>query len=180
MSEFKHHWEKLVGIEGGFVDDPSDSGGATKFGVTERVARAHGYDGAMRDLRYEMAMDIAKLEYWDVMWLDIISGLSDKIAGELFDTGYNTGPDRAIRFLQRSLNALNQGQKDYDDQVVDGKVGKRTVAALQMYLQKKSRSGETILLRCLNGLQVAFYIKLVERREKDERFLNGWIKQRVD
>jgi lysozyme family protein len=29
-----------------FVDHPSDRGGATRFGITEAVARAHGYRGA--------------------------------------------------------------------------------------------------------------------------------------
>lgn len=177
---FQKHWENLIDIEGDFVDDPDDSGGATRWGVTEGVARKHGYIGSIRDLPLETAMDIAKLEYWDVMQLDKVAALSDKIAGEIFDTGYNAGTSRAVRFLQRSLNALNRRQKDYDDQVVDGKIGKRSIAALKAFLEVRPRSGESILMKCLNGLQTAFYIELVERREKDERFLSGWIKNRID
>ena len=42
--------DDLIDREGGYVDHPADRGGRTCFGITEAVARAHGYDGAMRDL----------------------------------------------------------------------------------------------------------------------------------
>ena len=176
---FQENWERLVGIEGGFVDDPSDSGGATKFGVTERVARRHGYQGPMRDLPLGTAMDIAKIEYWDPMQLDELSQIFPLVAGELFDTGYNTGTARAVRFLQRSLNALNRQGRDYDDQVVDGKTGKRTLNALRQYKLARPRLGESVMLKALDCLQGAFYIDLVERREKDEKFLYGWLRHRI-
>ena len=43
--------EALIDREGGYVNHPADRGGATCFGITEAVARAHGYGGAMRDCR---------------------------------------------------------------------------------------------------------------------------------
>lgn len=46
----EHLVEALIDREGGFVDHPADRGGATCFGITEAVARAHGYGGAMREL----------------------------------------------------------------------------------------------------------------------------------
>ena len=46
---FEHAFERLIGHEGGFVDHPSDPGGATRYGITERVARANGYTGSMRE-----------------------------------------------------------------------------------------------------------------------------------
>lgn len=177
---FQDEWKKLVGIEGGFVDDPSDSGGATKWGVTERVARAHGYTGSMRNLPLDTAMDIAKLEYWDKMRLDEINQMSPAIAAEMFDTGYNAGHSRASRFLQRSLNVLNRKGRDYDDQVVDGKIGRRSLAALKQYLITRPKHGERVLENMLNCLQGAFYVELAERREKDERFVYGWYKERVN
>jgi hypothetical protein len=63
---------------------------------------------------------------------------------------------------------------------VDGKFGDVTLNALFLYHSKRKGTGIRILLRCLNGLQLAFYMKLVERREKDERFFNGWVLNRVD
>jgi lysozyme family protein len=134
----------------------------------------------MRDLAPAQAESIAKRKYWDVMGLDGVANISEKIAEEMFDTGFNTGPKRAVKFLQRSLNALNRLQKDYPDMTVDGRFGDVTLNALFLYHSKRKGTGTRILLRCLNGLQLAFYIKLVERREKDERFLNGWVLNRVD
>ena len=41
--------EEVIAREGGYVNHPADPGGATRWGVTERLARAHGYRGPMRD-----------------------------------------------------------------------------------------------------------------------------------
>ena len=50
--------DELVEREGGFVDHPADRGGATRYGITEAVARAHGYRGAMRQLPRAEALNI--------------------------------------------------------------------------------------------------------------------------
>ena len=52
--------EALIDREGGYVDHPADEGGPTCFGITEAVARAQGYRGAMRDLPLEEAAAIYK------------------------------------------------------------------------------------------------------------------------
>jgi lysozyme family protein len=86
------------------------------------------------------------------------------------------GPRRAGTFLQRALNALNNRGTLYADVVPDGQVGPATLAALEGYLEERDRDA---LLKALNCLQGAFYIELCERREKDEKFLYGWLKHRV-
>lgn len=175
---FANAWAKTGRAEGGYVDDPEDSGGETNHGITKEVAREQGYGGPMCDLTPERAERIAKREYWDVMLLDEVASLSAQIAAEMFDTGFNTGPVRAVGFLQRSLNALNRQEKDYDDVLVDGKSGPRTLRSLALFINRR-RYGVKVMLRALNGLQLEFYIGLVERRKKDERFLYGWILNRV-
>jgi lysozyme family protein len=177
---FSNAWRITGRAEGGYINDPSDSGKETNHGITKKTAREDGYTGEMRDLTPARAESIAKRKYWDVMSLDAVANISQAIAREMFDTGYNTGPKRAVKFLQRSLNALNRLQKDYPDMAVDGKFGDVTLNALFLYHSKRKGTGIRILLRCLNGLQLAFYMKLVERREKDERFFNGWVLNRVD
>jgi len=54
----------VVGREGGYVDNPDDKGGPTRWGVTEKVARAHGYTGHMRDLPRATAVAIFEADYW--------------------------------------------------------------------------------------------------------------------
>lgn len=177
---FLREWEKLVGIERGFVDDPSDSGGATRWGVTERVARRHGYTGDMRALPKRTAMKIAKEEYWDVMRLDDVSDIYSRVAGEMFECGYNAGPERAVTFLQVVLNAMNNRGRFYADISEDGKVGEQTLGALRVYKERRGLpEGEEVMYRALNCLQGAFLVDLTRRREKDEKFTFGWMLHRV-
>ncbi len=179
MNTFDKAWEETGRAEGGFVDDPDDSGGATNWGITEKVARKQGYTGHMRDLPQPTATQIAKKEYWDVMLLDDIAAMSEGIALELFDTGFNAGTGRAGKFLQRAVNVFNRKGQDYDDIGVDGAVGSKTVKALKAFLDKRGKAGETVMLRALNSMQGAFYVELAERREKDESFVFGWFSHRV-
>ena len=179
MSAFDKAWEETGRAEGGFVDDPDDSGGATNWGVTERVARKWGYTGDMRNLPKSAATDIAKKEYWDVMLLDDVATLSEAVALEMFDTGFNTGTSRAVKFLQRGLNVLNRKGQDFNDLVVDGGMGSKSLGAIKAFLNKRGKDGEKVLLRVLNSLQGEFYVELAERREKDETFVYGWFLHRV-
>jgi len=171
--------QQSLGIEGDFSDDPADSGGATRFGITEAVARRHGYTGLMRELPPDTARAIYRADYWDAQSLDAVAILSWRIAFEIFDTGVNMGTSQSGEFLQMALNALNRRATDYDDLEVDGEIGSKTLDALTAYIHRRGKGGETVLLRALNALQGAGYIELAERREKDERFVFGWFLHRV-
>lgn len=179
MTPFQQAWKATGRAEGGYVNDPNDSGGETNHGITVATARRHGYKGLMIDLPAHTALEIAKHEFWDGIGGDPLAALSLPVALEVFDTGINCGPAVAVRFLQRSLNALNRRGRDYRDQSVDGKMGPATLTALQLFLSFRKADGVKVLLRALNGLQLAFYVGLVEAREKDEEFLFGWINNRV-
>lgn len=171
--------ELIEGIllrEGGYVNDPNDSGGETNFGITIEVARNNGYAGAMRVMPRSVAFDIYSAKYWDVVKGDDLAKLSEIVAEEVVDTSVNMGPGRAGKFLQRSLNVFNKRGTLYPDVIIDGAIGPATVSALRSYLVK--RDGDT-LAKALNCLQGAYYITLAERREKDETFVYGWFKNRV-
>ena len=154
----------LIEREGGFVANPADEGGPTRFGITEAVARANGYRGAMRELPREEAASIYRRLYWLRPRFDAIARRSARIAAELFDTGANMGPAVAVTFLQRALTALNRSGKDYPDLVPDGRAGPQTLAALDAFLAVRGRSGEQVLLRALEALQGERYLRLAERR----------------
>lgn len=177
---FERQVAGIIQREGGFVDHPDDSGGATCWGITQRLARKHGYQGHMRDLTQQEARRIYKLEFWDPLDLDRLVLLSDAVAEELFDTSVNVGQTPAGSWLQRCLNANNLKGTIYPDLKVDGQIGPVTLRALEAYLKRRqSERGELILLRQLNSLQGAFYLSLAERREKDESFVYGWFAHRV-
>src|ERR1700739_3084807 len=93
---FDSSFDQLMGSEGGFVDNPADPGGATRYGITERTARANGYTGDMRDFPIELAKTIAKASYWDPLGCD---ALPDKLDFTVFDAAYNSGLERAKEWL---------------------------------------------------------------------------------
>jgi lysozyme family protein len=171
--------DDLIDREGGYVDHPADRGGPTRWGVTEAVARAHGYPGPMRDLPRADAEAIYRCLYWLRPGLDRIATRAPRLAAELFDTGANMGPATGIAFLQRALNALNRGQRDYPDLAGDGKVGPATLAALDAFLATRGRGGEVVLLKAVEALQGERYLSLAERRPANEAFLYGWLANRL-
>ena len=172
--------EALIDREGGYVNNPSDKGGPTCFGITQTVARAQGYAGPMRQLPREEAAAIYRRLYWTRPRLDEVAARSERVAAELFDTGVNMGPAVAITFLQRALTALNRNGDDYLDLVPDGRIGPRTLTALDSFFAVRGRkSGETVLLRALEALQGERYLRLAERRPANEAFLYGWLANRI-
>jgi lysozyme family protein len=179
MTAFEAALAHTLGIEGNFSDDPADSGGATRYGITEAVARRHGYQGPMGQLPLSSAKLIYRTAYWDLLQLDVVAALSESIALELFDTAVNMGVTFASHSLRRCLNVFNREQADYSDISTEGLIDTPTVLALRAYLIKRGRAGILVLLRALNALQGAHYILLAERRAKDEKFVYGWFNQRV-
>ena len=170
----------LIDREGGYSDHPADRGGPTMFGITEAVARAHGYRGAMRDLPRDEAAAIYRRLYWLRPQFDQVAARTPRVAAELFDTGANMGPTVAATFLQRALTALNRNGKDYPDLVPDGRLGAASIAALDAFLDVRGlRGGETVLLRALEALQGERYLRLAEKRPANEAFLYGWLASRI-
>ena len=169
----------LLEREGGYVNHPADRGGPTNFGITEAVARAHGYRGAMRNLPREEAAAIYQRLYWLRPRFNAVAERTPRLAAELFDTGANMGPAVAATFLQRALTALNRNGQDYPDLVPDGRIGEATLAALDAFLAVRGKQGETVLLRAIEALLGERYLRLAERRPANEAFLYGWLANRI-
>ena len=167
---------RVISMEGGYVNNPDDSGGETNYGITEKVARDNGYDGSMKEMQYLVAFGIYCNQYWDSLRADDLVGLSEEIAEEVVDTGVHMGVKRAGEFLQRCLNVFNQGDMLYDPLIVDGVIGTNTLHALAICLDDRDTN---TFMKALNCLQGAFYIELAERREKDKAFVYGWLRTRV-
>jgi len=171
--------DAVIDREGGYSDHPADRGGPTRWGITQRVARDSGYDGDMRLFPRSSAVAIYRRLYWIAPGYDRVAERAHALAAELFDTGVNMGPAVATRFLQRALNALNRGARDYPDIAADGTVGPRTLAALDGFLRVRGRSGERVLLTAVEALQGERYLHLAESRPANEAFLYGWLANRI-
>lgn len=171
--------ETLIAREGGYVDHPADRGGPTNWGITQAVARANGYSGPMPALPRIEAARIYRHLYWERPRFNAIAALAPTVAAELFDTGVNMGPAIAIGFLQRALNALNRGGRDYADLKPDRTIGPATLAALGGFLKARGRLAETTLCKALDALQGERYLTLAEERPANEAFVYGWLANRL-
>lgn len=113
---FDNAFQILLGHEGGYVDHPDDPGGKTKYGITEVVARANGYHGAIEDLPLDVAKRIYRARYWDALRLDEMPAAIRYVA---FDSAVNSGVGQAAKWLQRAVRVAD-----------DGKIGPQTMAAV--------------------------------------------------
>lgn len=172
----------IIEREGGYVNDPNDLGGATKYGITEAVAREWGYQGDMRDLPRELAYRIYEHDYYTGPRFDLLHEISDAITEELVDTGVNLGAegrDWPSVWLQEWLNVFNNQQEHYPDLVVDGAIGPVTADALRAYLGLRGKEGEAVMLTSLNCSQGEYYKEITLRRSRNETFTYGWLRARV-
>ena len=171
--------DRLIAREGGYVHDAADRGGETCWGITAAVAREEGYAGPMRALPRATAVAIYRRRYWTAPGWDRVAAIAPVLAAELFDAGVNMGVATAGSFLQRALNALNRGGRDYADLPVDGRVGPRTIAAIAAFLKLRGPAGEGVMVKAVQALRGERYVRLAERRPADEAFLYGWLAGRV-
>lgn len=169
---------EVIRIEGGYSDNPADSGGETNYGITHRVARGYGYYGKMIDLPRKTAFEIYVDRYWVSIHGKEMVEISEMVTEEVLDTSINMGVSCAGKFLQRALNALNDSEDLYTDLVVDGNIGAATIRGFQLFMLSRNED-EEVLTKVLNCLQGAKYVTLVESHEKNEEFFYGWIKNRV-
>lgn len=167
---------EIIRKEGGFSDHPADKGGPTMYGVTEKVARQHGYVGLMKEMPRGVAEAIYRKRYFIDPGFDKVHILSAAVAEELFDTGVNMGPHWPGEWLQRWLNVLNDRTPALD---VDGKIGPATIAALRAFLHRRGMEGEKVLVRALNCMQGARYLLITEGRPENKAFIYGWLLNRV-
>lgn len=173
--------DELITREGGFVDHPNDKGGATKYGITQAVALANGWNGRMQDLSIPFAKDIYRRKYWSVPGYDKVAAMGlPLLAAELFDTGVNMGPVTQGKWLQRWLNALCGQYPKYVHIGVDGDVGAGTRAAISYLIGKRGlKLTQDALVDAVNCSQGARYLELVEGREANEVFIWGWLTSRI-
>lgn len=174
--------DKAVNIEGGYVDNPNDRGGATNFGITQATALRYKNDlvskfqwnGNMKDLTVSMAVYIYDQDYWTPMGLDSILREAPLLADLLFEAGINFNYLRVAEWFQTCLNVLNLEQTYTQDIPIDGHIGPMTISAFQSILNARPIDGMKNLLFMVSSQASACYVTLALNRSKDETFESGW------
>jgi lysozyme family protein len=143
QNNFEKCLAKMLAHEGGFVNHPKDPGGMTNLGVTKRVWEewvGHEVDEKqMRALTPETVAPLYKRKYWDAVRADeLVAGVDYCV----FDVAVNSGPGRAIKFLQSSVGATP-----------DGGFGPATLAAVKKAEEDPARLVELYCAKRLEFLQ---------------------------
>ena len=171
----------IYAVEGGYVNDPKDRGGATNYGVTESVARAAGYRGDMRYFpkhcdgpTHACADAIYVRDYIERPGFMPVIEIEPAVGTELVDTGVNMGPSRPTRWFQESLNELGQRVP------VDSRIDAGDLAAYRALQARRGAVGACVLmLDRLDRKQEAKYRAIVSANPSQDRFLRGWLNHRV-
>jgi lysozyme family protein len=103
---FDEAFNILLLHEGGYSNHAADPGGATRYGVTEAVARQEGYTGDMRAYPLSEARRVYRKRYWEAMRLD---ELPAEVRFDLFDAAVNSGVGQTTKWAQRILALKDDG-----------------------------------------------------------------------
>lgn len=112
--------------EGGYTNHPQDPGGATNYGVLQRVydswRRSKGLiPRSVKLIEMDEVRAIYKENYWDLVKGDKLPIGIDYL---VFDACINSGPHQAVLWLQRAINALHDANRLL---TVDGSIGAMTL-----------------------------------------------------
>lgn len=167
----------LMQHEGGFVNDPIDSGGATKWGISLRFLKIQGYvdgdvdkDGDIdiqdiKNLRTDQREVIYRKGFWDKNRIGEI--MSQRLANMYFGMSVNMGNQRATQLLQRAVNVYFQNNPE-EKITADGVCGGSTINAINKCMPNS-------LLRLFQQECEIFYQSLVRQHPQQEKFLKGWL-----
>ena len=152
----------ILAREGGKVDDPVDRGGRTAYGVTQLTfdawRRGRGLaSGDVWGITQAEVAEIYRARFWDVCKCDTLPvGLDLAV----FDAAVNHGTRNAIRFLQRTLGVVDDG--DFGPKsakaLADLVAGGHTAAMIESYIDRRA----------------SFYGQIVARDPSQSRFSRGW------
>ena len=156
MKNFDEIIEQVLEHEGGYVNDPKDLGGETKYGITKRFYP----DVDIKNLTIEQATEIYKKDYWDK---NKVESLPQNLWHIYFDMCVNMGKRTAVKVLQRA--AVNKGR----DIEVDGGLGPMTIGALK-----------GVELDRVRAFRVKYYVDLITARPEQEKFYLGWFRRALE
>ena len=122
MTAFDKAFAIVIGEEGGYVNDPNDPGGETKYGISKRAYPTVD----IANLTIDTAKAIYQRDYWTKVRADELPGC---VAAMVFDSAVNNGVGRAIRLLQMAVGVI-----------ADGEFGQGTMTAVKVFLAGRPAS----------------------------------------
>ena len=161
--------------EGGYVNHPSDPGGATNHGISLRYLEAAGLDingdgkvdaADVRALTPPLAQGIYYRDFWRMPG---ICRLPPLVAAVVYDGAVNMGTGRSIRHLQERCNAFLKVAAII---AVDGALGPRTETAVRKVCAVSPAHALVLATAVLE--RRSEYYKDLARQDRFKPFLKGW------
>lgn len=172
----------LAEESGTFTNDPSDSGGPTKWGITlAQLSAAIGHQATVADveaLTRDQALSVLRHRFVAAPHFDRVLSISPSIGERLVDGGVLCGPAQMAKFLQRGLTVFNYGPR-YPNVPDTGVIDITTLDGLRAFLAWRGSKGEALMVTCVECQLGAFFVQDAEHRPKDEKFIFGWFDQRI-
>lgn len=160
--------DNLIRREGGFVNDPDDPGGMTKYGITARTFRTYyGHwptEEEMRNLSKDQAKEIYRRAFVTEPGFDQVQ--FPRVRRLLVDCGVQHGPEEGIEWLQAAVGAK-----------VDGIIGPDTLRRLEKVATYEN-GPEEILCRILTSRLKKYHRQ--SKNPKRLKFLRGWLKRTIE
>jgi lysozyme family protein len=155
-SKFLKAFDYVMYHEGGYVNDPQDAGGETKYGISKR-----SYPNLdIKKLTRDQARQIYFVDFWMKAKCEDIT--DENIAAKLFDLCVNMGIAQAVKLIQRALRAAGK------EVVEDGIIGSATLAAV-------NGADSTDLLAALKSEAAGYYRLVAKINPTQRRFIEGWL-----
>lgn len=157
--KFQRAVAHILSQEGGYVKDPDDPGGETKYGISKRSYPALN----IKTLTKDQAIGIYYRDWWQRYHYEDIEPY--KLAAKIFSFTVNMGASRAHKLLQEAVNMTREDRS----LVLDGIIGIRTIEAIE------SHDCPNYLLSAYMLLAIHYYVSL-----KNQKCLAGWINRALD
>lgn len=188
---------ELIGVEGGFVNDPVDRGGATKYGISLRFLKSEGAfdeDGdGIAEFDLDMDGDIdgidirnltiadAKALYRKFFWDMVEAERLPRPLGEMvFDQAVNGGRLAAKKLLQRAINRCLIRASNIPGRpallVSDGNLGPATQTTLR-WVQSRVTLGTAALIPAYREVAEQRYLDIIFRNPSQKKYQNGWVRR---
>lgn len=155
-NRFEHAVSVVLAHEGGYVNDPRDPGGETKYGISKRSYPSLD----IVNLTREDAIAIYYRDWWQRYGYGRLN--DEAVATKVLDLSVNMGPATAHRLLQEALVFLGC------DLAVDGIIGPQTIGAA-------NKTDPMRLLQALRWKAAEHYYRIVTKRPESRAFLMGWL-----
>lgn len=166
MADFDKAVEKLLVLEGGYVNHPNDRGRATKYGISLNFLQSinpGATETTIKMLTLDQAKDLYQRFFWDKGKLHEVH--DQNVAEQFFNAIVHFGEKTAILLMQKTINTMRHATL-----IEDGAIGPKTLNAI-------NTADPVSLIANYKVNIIQRYVNKVIADRTQEVFLLGWVRR---